>query len=61
MNTGNSNRVTVAIRDGSCGVGGIRCPCCNHFTSKVDRTTLNGQVRTRIKKFVLKDLFRNPD
>lgn len=60
MNIGNSNRVTVALRDGSCGVGGIRCHCCNRLASGVDRTDFNGRVRTRAKNFVSKDLARNP-
>lgn len=63
MNTGNSNRVTVALRDGSCGVGGIRCHCCNPTVGKdrsKARSSFSRLVRTRAKNFVSRDLARNP-
>ena len=60
MNTGNSNRFVVALRDGSCGPGGVHCDCCNNLSRGVDRTAFNGTVRTRLKNFVARDLRNNP-
>lgn len=59
----NSNRLVVCIRDGSCGVGGIHCDCCNSVAKAPQagvRTAFAGLVRTRLKTFNARDLDRNP-
>lgn len=60
MNTGNSNRLVRALRDGSCGVGGIHCPCCNNLAGGVNRTAFSRRVRARTKRFLARDLQQNP-
>lgn len=56
----NSNRLVVAVRDGSCGRGGIHCPCCNTVANLPRRTSFSGVLRTRLNNFVARDLRNNP-
>lgn len=59
----NSNRLVVALRDGSCGVGGIHCPCCSRIANAPHagvRTAFSRLVRSRARDFNSRDLSRNP-
>ena len=59
------NRLAVTVRDASCGcTGGIRCTRCGNRNPNPSRNGVrfgfNGLIRTRVARFVERDLDRNP-
>lgn len=41
-----------------CSVGGVKCPCCNHYSGK-DKKKLNRQARAGLKQDTLKEINEN--